>query len=132
MKPNDFVRSILFISILAFGAMGCASTPRASDSNPSRTYGASLDQTRAAAIEALAETGFDVTKEEATYLEGFRPRKVGLVVGSGGETIGVWLESSGAGSTRVRVRTAKSFVGIAGQKNWDEAVLDAISGRFGG
>ena len=65
------------------------------------------------------------------HTSGFRPRKVGLFVGSGGETVGGWLEPVGEQQTRVRVDTAKSFVGIAGQKNWDAEVLAQMEKTLG-
>ena len=118
-------------ALFTFVVAGCASTPTASEENLARVFPVSLEQTQVVALEALAEVGFDVTKNDRGYVEGFRPRKVGLAVGSGGETIGVWMSSVGSDSTRVQVRTAKSFVGIVGQKNWDEPVLDAMSERLG-
>jgi len=87
-----------------------------------------IEGVQRAAVDALVVTGFDVTKQEPTYVEGFRPRKVGFIlVGSGGETVGIWLASQGPNKTEVRVDTAKSLAGIAGQKNWDAEILNEMT-----
>ena len=84
-----------------------------------------------AAVDALTVTGFDIKKQEPTYVEGYRPHKVGLFVGSGGETVGIWLTAQGADKTEVKVRTAKSLVGALGQKNWDDQVLAEMAKSLG-
>ncbi|NOT54974.1 MAG: hypothetical protein HOP18_10245 [Deltaproteobacteria bacterium] len=86
-----------------------------------------VEKTQKAAVDALVVLGFEIKKTEPLHIEGYRPHKVGLFVGSGGETAGVWLESIGADQTRVVVDTAKSFVGIVGQKNWDSEILAEMS-----
>jgi hypothetical protein len=109
---------------------GCASTPDKPVSH-SAVFLKPAPEVQRAAVDALVELGFDVEKSEQTYVEGFRPRKVGLLVGSGGETVGVWVEPLGPSRTGVRVDTARSFVGIAGQKRWDEEVLDRLEKSLG-
>jgi len=47
-------------------------------------------------------------------------REVELRYASGGESAGVWLSSLGSDKTAVKVSTAKSFAGMAGQKSWDK------------
>ena len=74
----------------------------------------SLNASHQAALHALATIGADVKVNQPTYVEGRRPNKIGLVVGSGGETIKIWLTAQGD-KTAVKVKTEKSFVGIAGQ-----------------
>ena len=74
-------------------------------------------------MDALQANGFVVSKTTADYIEGARPHKVGLVVGSGGESAGVWLSSIDSSKTSVKVSTAKSFAGMAGQKNWDKEII---------
>jgi hypothetical protein len=49
-----------------------------------------------------------------------------LEVGSGGETVSVTLTPAGDGKVSINIRTKKSFVGMAGQKNWDQPVLDEM------
>jgi len=56
-----------------------------------------------------------IGKSESEYVEGSRPHKIGVVVGSGGESAGVWLSSLGSDKTSVKVNTAKSSFGIVGQ-----------------
>ena len=110
--------------------VACASTPdRPKTSGVVFTH--PIEKARQGALDALVVLGFDVKKQDPTYIEGFRPRKVGLFVGSGGETVGVWLEPVGEQQTRVRVDTAKSFVGIVGQKNWDAEVLGQMEKTLG-
>ena len=79
-----------------------------------------------AAVDALAVIGCTIKKEDPAYIEGKRDRKVGVFVGSGGETVSVTLSDATAGKVGVDIRTARTFVGGAGQKNWDHRVLDEI------
>ena len=122
-------RTAVLMMAIGVGSLvmaGCASTPVATDAAAPGVFQAPVERVQKAAVDALSVTGFEVQKQEPTYVEGFRPRKVGLFVGSGGETVGVWLTAQGPNATEVRVDTAKSVVGILGQKNWDVEVLDEM------
>jgi len=109
---------------------GCASTPSA-PVYAGPTFAKPIEEVRKAAVNALVVTGFDIEKNEPLYVEGFKPRKIGLIVGSGGETVGIWLESLDPGQTRVRINTAKSSFGILGQKSWNAEVLAAMERELG-
>lgn len=126
MKIRALVPVIILGLLLAVTA-GCASTPVASDATSMAVFQQPIERVQKAAVDALVVTGFDVSKQERTYVEGFRPRKVGLFVGSGGETVGIWLAEQEPNETSVRVDTAKSFVGIVGQKNWDTEILNEMT-----
>lgn len=102
---------------------GCVSTPTLKEAKPGAVFQQPIAAVQKAAVEALSATGFNVTKQQPAYVEGKRPRKVGLLVGSGGETVGVWLTAHGLEATEVRVDTAKTFAGRAGQKDWDGPIL---------
>jgi hypothetical protein len=117
---------VLMVVLLGTAALlmtGCASTPKAPEAKSTAVFQQPIEKVQKAAVDAMVVTGFDVTKQEATYVEGFRPRKVGLFVGSGGETVGIWLSSIAPDKTEVKVNTAKSFVGYVGQKEWDQEIL---------
>lgn len=111
----------LVLLICAWMIAGCASTPKRPEIEGS-VFQKPIDVVQKAAVDALTVTGFDINKSEPNYVEGFRPRKIGLLVGSGGETVGIWLEPLDASRTRVRVDTARSVVGIVGQKSWDSEI----------
>ena len=119
-------RVMLFLAMLAIAAPavlgGCASTPDQGD-GVAATFDRPVTQVQAAAVAALTETGFEISTSEALYVEGHRPNKFGLFVGSGGETAGVWLQTLSPGQTGVRVDTSKSLFGYAGQKDWSEEIL---------
>ena len=106
---------------------GCSSTPEAKDAKTTATFPHPIAKVQQAAVDALTVTGFDIKKQEPTYVEGTRPRKMGLFVGSGGETVGVWLTALSPEQTEVKVDTAKTFVGGAGQKSWDKQVLEEMT-----
>jgi hypothetical protein len=110
--------------------VACASTPALPEA-AGVVFAQPLEKTRQGAVDALVVLGFDLKKQDPAYIEGFRPRKIGLFVGSGGETVGVWLEPVGDQQTRVRVDTAKSLAGIVGQKNWDAEVLTQMEKTLG-
>jgi hypothetical protein len=120
------ITQTLAIVVLAGLLTACASTPNKEKARAGEVFDHSLEVTHAAAVDALSVLGFKIEKEEPRYLEGSRPHKVGLVVGSGGETIGVWLDPVAENRTEVRVKTTKSFVGMAGQKSWDREVIAEI------
>jgi len=109
---------------------GCASTPKM-PSGASTVFGKPSAVVQKAALDSLIVAGFEIQKTEPLYVEGFRPHRVGLVVGSGGETVGVWLEPLGDSKTGVRVDTAKSLLGIAGQRTWDADILNEMSKSLG-
>jgi len=122
---NDYLRHSITLMALAL-VVGCA-TPVAKDDTHANIFQKPIKMVHQAAQDALIVNGFDIEKLESNYIEGFRPRKIGFIVGSGGETIGVWLNELEPNKTRVKVDTARSFVGLAGQKNWDNQVMDEIS-----
>lgn len=109
---------------------GCASTPDESDAMTA-TFDKPVAPVHDAAVHALTARGFEITRNEPLYIEGFRSRKIGLFVGSGGETVGVWLMGESAQRTGVRIDTAKSMVGYVGQKDWTEAILSDMRHELG-
>jgi hypothetical protein len=110
--------AIVTLAVLA----GCASSPTKPPESGT-LFKAAPDAVQKAAVVALVANGFDVTKQDARYVEGSRPRKWGLFVGSGGETAGIWIEPVDADTSRVRVDTARTFAGLAGQQNWDSEII---------
>ncbi|MCX7067774.1 MAG: hypothetical protein NTW85_08810 [Methylococcales bacterium] len=123
---NVFFLQTLSLIIVTILVTGCASSPVASDATDKTLFSQPIEKVQKVAVESLVVTGFDVTKQEPTYVEGFRPRKVGLLVGSGGETAGIWLTALGANQTEVKVDTAKSLVGIAGQQTWNTEIISEM------
>lgn len=111
---------------------GCSSTPtKPGDATPSVIYDKAEATVQKAAVDALVANGFVVSKSGAEYVEGARPHKMGALVGSGGESAGIWLSSLGADKTSVKVSTAKSFVGMMGQKDWDKEILAEMDKSIG-
>jgi hypothetical protein len=114
-----------FVFTLAIGT--CMSDAAlAEDKGVQSTVSYPLEAVKKAAADALTVIGCTIKKDESAYVEGVRTRKVGVFVGSGGETVSVALSPAADGKTSVDIRTKKTFVGGAGQKNWDQAVLDEI------
>ena len=110
--------------------VGCSSTPsRPQIAGP--LYAKPPAVVQKAAVTALVVNGFDIEKTEPLYVQGYKPRKVGLIVGSGGETVGVWLEPVGNDRTRVRIDTARTFLGAAGQRKWDADILAEMEKELG-
>lgn len=89
-----------------------------------------LDKTREAALRALTFVGCEIKKQQPYYVSGRRPNKVGLFVGSGGETVEVFLYPVSDTETQVWVDTDLSFVGMAGQQGWNQQVLDEMKNIF--
>jgi hypothetical protein len=120
-KKGTIKIALLCLFILVF-FVGCSTTPTKPEVE-GIVFPSTIDEVKKAAEDALVVTGFDIEKSESQYIEGFRPRKLGFFVGSGGETVGVWLESLEPSRTRAIVKTAKSLVGYVGQKNWDDEII---------
>jgi hypothetical protein len=112
--------------VLTVGTLG-AGVASAADKGVQATLDQPISSVHKAAVDALTVIGCTIKKEEATYIEGKRERKIGAFVGSGGETVSVTLSEAAAGKVAVDIRTAKTFVGGAGQKNWDQPVLDEMT-----
>src|SRR6185437_14896840 len=89
-------------------------------------YNKSEARVQKAAVDALLANGFVIGRSDTDYVDGSRPHKMGLMVGSGGESAAVWLSPLGPSRTAVKVSTAKSLLGILGQKNWDAEIIAEI------
>jgi len=120
------MKKSIFAAVAMLALAGCASAPSGGSSATNVSFDYPAAAVQKAAVNALSVTGFDIQKSESGYVEGFRPRKVGLLVGSGGETVGVWILPVNANRTNAKVETEKSLVGIVGQKNWDDEVIAAM------
>jgi hypothetical protein len=121
------ISSLVFLSILAGTADAAKSKDERSPpaGEPNAVFEAPMAKVREQAVNALTVLGCEFKKQLPDYLEGKRSRKIGVMVGSGGETLRVWL-SEVEGKTEVRVSTDKTFVGGAGQKNWDKEIIEEL------
>lgn len=114
------------------GLAGCAAAlTKPANTVPGVVYDKPETVVQKAAVDALVANGFVISKSDAEYVEGARPHKMGLLVGSGGESAGVWLSSLGSDKTSVKVETAKSFAGRAGQKDWDKEIITDMDKSIG-
>jgi len=128
------------LRILALALLGalpsCSTSPsggRISVSDHAEVYHVVLAKPLAvaqrSAVAALESIGCVIKQRQPQYVEGFRPHKIGLVIGSGGETVRVWLHPISAHRTGVKVETDKSLLGIAGQRLWDQEVMTHMKSR---
>jgi hypothetical protein len=90
---------------------------------PATHFQQPLEKTREAALRALTFVGCEIKKQEPYFVSGRRPNKMGLFVGSGGETVKAFMYPTSDTETDVWVDTDLSFVGMAGQQGWDKQVL---------
>jgi hypothetical protein len=86
-----------------------------------------LEEVRQAGLRSLVAVGCEVKTEEPLFLAGFRPHKMGLFVGSGGETVKIFLYPQAVDITHIWVDTDLSFVGMAGQQSWDRQVFESMT-----
>jgi hypothetical protein len=130
MRRSMFMRLIPMMLLAVFSVNALAAKNKDENSPPAGDPKAVFDQplvkVQEQAVNALVVLGCEIKKQLPNYVEGKRVRKVGVFVGSGGETIRVWL-SEIDGKTGVKVTTDKTFLGGAGQKNWDQPTLDEIT-----
>jgi hypothetical protein len=122
--PNS--RNVIALAFVTL-AMLTTGVASAADKGVQATFDQPMAAVHKAAVDALAVIGCTIKKEDPAYVEGKRDRKIGVFVGSGGETVSVTLSDAAAGKVGVDIRTARTFVGGAGQKNWDQPVLDEIT-----
>lgn len=113
---------VVLALVLLFAVVGCA-RPRRPDSHSGVTFDHPLADVHQSTISALLVNGFEIRRTDEQYIQGLRKPKMGLLIGSGGETVGVWLEPLGPRRTRVQIDTVRSPVGIIGQRKWDDDVL---------
>lgn len=130
MGSKNLMHVLALVAVMTFA--GAAQAAKNIDENsppdgaPNATFEQSMSVVQEQAVNALTVLGCEFKKQLPNYLEGKRVRKVGVFVGSGGETLRVWLAEAN-GKTEVRVNTNKTFVGGAGQKNWDNQIIEEIT-----
>lgn len=154
-KGDYIMKKIIFVTSLAAALMAsaCETTPETNTAEPavvaeaapvsttssktssekstsvkglSQVFSAPVEDVRVATLAAMKKYGFEMKDESGNEFKAKRSNKVGLVVGSGGERMLASVNPLDDGTVEVRVQTKKTFVGIAGQKNWDDEVMDAI------
>lgn len=131
MNQKHMLKSAIAMAVL-ISLVGCASTSNPSASGgPGTVFNQPLAKTQRAAVDALVVIGCDIKKQEPTFVEGHRPLKMGLVVGSGNETVKVSLTEAAPQKTGVNVKTEKAMLGLAGQKDWSQKVIDEMTKSLG-
>lgn len=114
---------------------GCASTPKNLELSKEQilqqedvkkkaplVFNKGVEEVRQAGLRALTFVGCELKTQQPYFLTGRRPNKFGLFVGSGGETVKLFLYPQAPELTHVWVDTDLSFAGIAGQQSWDDKV----------
>jgi hypothetical protein len=121
-------RRSLFGALIMVAALGASQVALAEKyEGVTVTIAAAVERVQKAAADALTVLGVEIKKNEPGYLEGPRSRKFGAFVGSGGEVLSVKITDKGSGNAEVTVRTTKTFMGRAGQKVWDQQMIDEIN-----
>jgi hypothetical protein len=128
MSNLNFARKTALLGYVAtFVLVACTFSAEAADKGLTAILDKPVAEVQKAAVTALTVIGCEIKTEEPLVVEGVRKRKFGVVVGSGGETVRASLSEKEPGKTEVTVTTKKSFVGMAGQKNWNQSTLDEIN-----
>ena len=79
---------------------------------PAAVYQAPIAKVREAGIRALTFVGCKMKINEPYHLRGRRPNKMGLLVGSGGESVEIFLYPKSENETQVWVDTDMSVTGV--------------------
>jgi hypothetical protein len=130
MEPKLLPRPFLALCLLSIVPPGCTAVPMKPESEGS-VFQSRAETVHKAAVDALVVLGFDITKSEPLYLEGYRPRNWGFFSSSGGETCGIWLTSLDVTRTSVFINTATTSFGRMGQKTWDAEILSQLNKTLG-
>jgi hypothetical protein len=136
------VRTIVLVIASIMILAGCASTGTESGMSQeevrnkvkgmsSMTFAQPLSRVRDAALRALTTVGCEIHQKQDYFVSGNRPHTFGLIVGSGGETVQIYMLPQSEKSTQVWVNTNKTLFGIAGQRNWDERTLKEMKNLLG-
>ncbi len=122
-KPCSYAIILLCLSSLVLSS--CAGAPERDPHALSRAYDAPLDQVQEAARRGFQRLNLDIFEDSIGqhYLQGGRQSDVM----DRGETVTVWLEEAGAGSTRVWITTQKpGWVWPLAFIDWSPKLLDHI------
>lgn len=123
MKPCWYAIILWCLTSLALSS--CAGAPERDPDALSRAYDAPLAQVQEAARHGFQRLNLDILEDSPGqhYLQG---GKQSDVMGRG-ETVTVWLEDTGAGSTRVWIATQKpGWVWPPAFIDWSPKLLDHI------
>lgn len=133
MKVRRTVRNWRVSGVAALMLVaGYSLTADAADKGLTATIEKPAAEVQKAAVAALTVIGCEIKQEEPLVVQGVRKRHFGVVVGSGGETVTATLTEVAPGKTDVTITTKKSFMGMAGQKNWNQPTLDEINKALAG
>lgn len=130
MNKRSFMGSLAAAGLALLGVTSAAVAGDKYD-GVTVTFEKPMADVQKAAVDALTTVGVTIKKQEPNIVEGKRKNKVGLFVGSGGEILTVTMTEIDAGKTSTKVRTTKTFAGRAGQKVWDQPVLEEMSKVLG-
>ena len=134
------ISSVLFVVCVSSGLLlgsGCGTMPKKGvnltkeqileqedvKKKQPEVFNKGLEEVHQVAKRALVFVGCTIAQEQPYFLAGKRPHKVGLFVGSGGETVKIFLYPKSETETHVWTDTDLSFVGMAGQQSWDKQVI---------
>ena len=110
MSISSFVRIITVAAVISCFMPVSA---RAEDKGVQASLDATPEVVHKAAMDALAVIGCEIKQDEPTHLEGYRKHKVGLFVGSGGETVSVSITAQAEGKTNVLNASGDRGPGVA-------------------
>lgn len=113
---------LLLLFLVSFFNFGCASSKPRPTIAHDFVVNQNLNAAKNNALDAIAVFGFVVMQENDRFIKGNRPNKMGLLVGSGGEIVTITLDPIEENKTNVHVNTKITFVGMVGQKNWNNEI----------
>lgn len=130
MKVSFDVTALSFAMVLTCSLSACTATP-VKPGGFQGEYDKPLKVAKQAGMDAMAVNGFEVTRNDPTYIEGHRPRTWGLFCTPGGEGVGIWLEETSPSHTQARISSEKSSFGRACQEEWSAPILTEMEKSLG-
>ena len=120
---------LLSLGFLCCTVLGCSSVPQKPDQY--RQFHKSSIIVEQAVLDAMAVSGFVITKHNSELLQGHRPRVYGSATcNPGGETASIWVEGN-SNMTNLWILTEKSSFGLFCQKDWTRNLLKEIDSILG-
>jgi len=115
---------LLSLGLVCLTVIGCSSVPP--KPGQYRQFHKSPIIVEQAVLDAMAVSGFVITKHNSELLQGYRPRVYGSATcNPGGETASIWLEGNPS-MTNLWILTEKSSSGLWCQKDWTRDLLQEI------
>jgi hypothetical protein len=123
---KNFLAVLLLFGLLSLFGCGGEHVPVQPAARTGSVFQFPMSEVQTATRNALTHLGFAITKESPEYMEAIRLKPGETLEANTSELVGVWFQARDQYSTLVLTNTALRSIGIATQKEWDQALIARI------